>query len=670
MGTRPDTGTNRLKITVGQNLFRPPDVMLKDAVALTITFRLFLALLVVGILLLCLDPGCAKVNHETLLRLASTNSGWKEILRLKGCKKMVAASVLAAAAIPLVMEAILHMQNLPVLVMLLPFAWSVDRAILLVSGSLPRGSQQKTLYQISAVVITSITILYDDYRITVPGIALGVSGLISTGVSKALFSLACEETRVSQGLSLFNNVHHGFIILTAVFGLIITGTLSHRIESANGSFIPSLFEVHSTLLVFYISSTTAITLSRGSLLPLTSTTSTKIFPRFEDEAVPASDIFALNISFVLILWLSMFLGSATYVSFIQFLAYWATLFALFVFSRNNFSFQFRSSVYATGWRKEASMSEDLGMTTTEASHRTTKRMLLRNFCLTSAPILAWLLVSTVITARHTTQSEISAHLDRNFVAESRFDIVVSMYDEDATSVRQMLSSIKATKFLSTLQPRVVLYTKNPASDLMELQVATGADVVERLDNVGRETGTYLHHITQHWDHLANQTIFIQAHAHNQRELIPRLDNFLVSNTGMLSLGFSGVSCDCEGCSDRWGWEDEWGLIPKLYKKLHDTNKCSEPVLLSYKGQFVASASRIRGVPLDIYEGLHDAITSSSGWSHDPNVVGDNMDEPDAPYFGYTYGICSCNVRTRESQPCVRVYWVNGGGLGELRIVSA
>jgi hypothetical protein len=111
-------GTNRLKITVGKNLFHLADIMLKDAAALTITFRLFLALLVVGILLLCIDLRCAKVNHEILLRLASTNSGWKEILRFGGCKKMVAASVLAAAAIPLVMEAILHMQNLPVLVML------------------------------------------------------------------------------------------------------------------------------------------------------------------------------------------------------------------------------------------------------------------------------------------------------------------------------------------------------------------------------------------------------------------------------------------------------------------------------------------------------------------------------------------------------------------------
>jgi hypothetical protein len=57
--------------------------------------------------------------------------------------------------------------------------------------------------------------------------------------------------------------------------------------------------------------------------------------------------------------------------------------------------------------------------------------------------------------------------------------------------------------------------------------------------------------------------------------------------------------------------------------------------LSYKGQFVASASRIRGVPLDIYDGLHDAITSTSGWSHDPLIIGERMDEPDAPYFGYS-----------------------------------
>jgi hypothetical protein len=109
---------NHFKITVGQTLFHLADLILNDVTALTIAFRLFLILLVVGILCLGIELRSPPVNQEALLRLASTTSGWKERVQLEGCKKMVAASALGAAAIPLIMQAILHMQNLPVLVML------------------------------------------------------------------------------------------------------------------------------------------------------------------------------------------------------------------------------------------------------------------------------------------------------------------------------------------------------------------------------------------------------------------------------------------------------------------------------------------------------------------------------------------------------------------------
>jgi hypothetical protein len=252
-------------------------------------------------------------------------------------------------------------------------------------------------------------------------------------------------------------------------------------------------------------------------------------------------------------------------------------------------------------------------------------------CILASACLLWF---GVIAAISTIPSSFPAHLDQTFSPKSRFDIVVSMYDEDPASVRQMLSSIKSTSLLRIIQPRVIIYSKNAATEPETLKIATGADIVEQLENLGREGGTYLDHIVNKWDELAHQTMFIQAHAHNMRELIPRIDNFLVTNTGMLSLGFTGVICDCETCNDRWGWEDMWDVIPTLYKKVNN-NTCEGPMLLSYKGQFVASGRRIRGISLGIYQDLLDAVTSKSGWSHDPSVVSDAIDRPDAPYFGYT-----------------------------------
>ncbi|KAH8588845.1 hypothetical protein B0O99DRAFT_483805, partial [Bisporella sp. PMI_857] len=218
---------------------------------------------------------------------------------------------------------------------------------------------------------------------------------------------------------------------------------------------------------------------------------------------------------------------------------------------------------------------------------------------------------------------------------SRFEIVVAMYDEDLKSVKAMLQSIVATQFISSIQPTVTIYSKQPDVDLEHLRKAIGADVVRSLPNRGREGGTYLYHIVNNWDNLAEQTLFIQAHAHNMRELIPRLNRYLVPNTGMLSLGFAGVSCNCNTCTDRWGWEDNWKMVPALYNKIY--NQSCEPetsILLSYKGQFVASGRRVRGVRRTIYKELLDAITSEKGWSHDDRMAG-HKESADNPYFGFT-----------------------------------
>lgn len=105
---------------------------------------------------------------------------------------------------------------------------------------------------------------------------------------------------------------------------------------------------------------------------------------------------------------------------------------------------------------------------------------------------------------------------------------------------------------------------------------------------------------------------------------------------MLSLGFVGVLCNCESCGDRWDWNDSFHIIPSLYQKVYG-QKCEPdtPLLLTYKGQFVASGRRIRGVKKEVYEELLDAITSKEGWSHDKNVIGDRENTPDNPFFGFT-----------------------------------
>lgn len=228
-------------------------------------------------------------------------------------------------------------------------------------------------------------------------------------------------------------------------------------------------------------------------------------------------------------------------------------------------------------------------------------------------------------------------LDSTYVAKSRFDIVVSMYHESPSAVKAMLTSIKTTKPFGNIQPRVILYTKDPHANLYVLKTETGADVVRQLANLGREGGTYLHHIVKHWDDLAQQTMFIQAEIHDPEELLSRIESYLVPKTGMLSLGYTTIQCKCGACEDVFSWDDKCSLVPNLYRKIYNEScDANTPILLTYKGQFIASAGRIRGIGKSIYEDLLEAITSKEGWIHCLGEgYSEHKDSPDSPVLGFT-----------------------------------
>jgi hypothetical protein len=249
-----------------------------------------------------------------------------------------------------------------------------------------------------------------------------------------------------------------------------------------------------------------------------------------------------------------------------------------------------------------------------------------------------------------------------------------MYDEDFGNVARMLSAIKATSHISKLSQRVIIYTKHSNADDALLKFITGADVVEKLENRGREGGTFLHHILHRWDDLAEQTLFIQAHVHNMREFIPRLNNYLRPTTGMLSLGFAGVLCDCDGCSDRWGWSDDYGLVSTMYQQIY--NRTCSHALLAYKGQFVASARRIRGIPHHLYKKLYDGIISlEDGWAHDKTIVKGRPDSPSAPFLGYTVErlwsiLMQCSEpRIAVKCPSLLSRWRTGGNVEDCQCLD-
>ncbi|KAJ6258042.1 hypothetical protein Dda_6954 [Drechslerella dactyloides] len=213
------------------------------------------------------------------------------------------------------------------------------------------------------------------------------------------------------------------------------------------------------------------------------------------------------------------------------------------------------------------------------------------------------------------------------------DIVISHYNEDLYGLKAFLDSVGGVPKVRELQPHIIVYTKNQSSNISEIQSVIGTQEVIILPNQGREGGTYLHHITNRWTDLANHTIFVQAEPHEPERIISRLKGYFdPTKTGMMDLGYREArGCCCLGCRDQFGWIDEANLIPELMANAHDIS-CDENtrVSLTYRGQFIVSAKRIRSVAKKIYEKINAELSGDNRIR-----LGGEEDSDDNPVLGYT-----------------------------------
>ncbi|KAK6524362.1 hypothetical protein TWF281_011270 [Arthrobotrys megalospora] len=214
------------------------------------------------------------------------------------------------------------------------------------------------------------------------------------------------------------------------------------------------------------------------------------------------------------------------------------------------------------------------------------------------------------------------------------DIVISYYKEDLNGVKSFIDQVNAIPQVQKLQPNIIIYSKNNRSDISEIKARTGANEVTILPNEGREGGTYLRHIIDRWDSLANHTLFIQAEPHSRSWAINRLRLYFdPTRTGMLDLGFRQLrGCKCLDCRDEYSWRDTTGFIPDLMAQAHHI-KCDEntQVATSYKGQFIVSSKRIRAAKKSLYESINDKLVGENRV-----IIGtEEEDRIDAPHFGYS-----------------------------------
>ena len=460
----------------------------------------------------------------------------------------------------------------------------------------------------------------------VPGLIWAVTAILLIGVSRAFFTLASDGAGSDSAMELRIKSYHGFVVMTLLFGLIISGFAIYLFESThtirNLSFSSAL--VTSVNAVAF----TGSFFSGTTLLVYSPISFENAQTEFSNIPLRGFECLASTLSSLIVVVIAIHSYPVPYISWVQITAY--ILAAISLMGHTQIHRMALTAMDGTQQRFFKTLNIPFG------EPRKPSRLFTAGVVSLLIFLFSWIISTLVATSINSIPPSLPSTLDIAYNPSSRFEIIVSMYLESPESVKMMLDDILSTSYISTVSPNIIVYTKDPKADLYTLKEATGAHTVKRLDNLGREGATYLYHIVNNWNELAEQTLFIKAHTHKMHELIPRMNDYLVPYTGMLSLGFIGEQCDCNACGDRWGWEDDWAIVPALYEKIYSKPcEAGTPILLSYEGLFIASARRIRGISKKVYGGLLETVTSKDGWSHDSKTVGANEDSPNHPYFGLT-----------------------------------
>lgn len=214
------------------------------------------------------------------------------------------------------------------------------------------------------------------------------------------------------------------------------------------------------------------------------------------------------------------------------------------------------------------------------------------------------------------------------------DIVVSMYKENITKLAEDLNSFRSMHQFNGIDIQTIIYTKNDDADLEQIRVDTNASSVHRLPNAGREAGTYLSHILLNWDSLARHTLFTQAAVHQFDQASQRIKHNFNSRTGLLPLNRLEL-CKCHDCSDPWDSASKYPRLAQLYSAING-QLCPEKITLTYSGQIIVSAERIKQREKGIYAHLKEVLESDQDhWIHSDEREGFFRDEKSNPFFGHT-----------------------------------
>ena len=231
----------------------------------------------------------------------------------------------------------------------------------------------------------------------------------------------------------------------------------------------------------------------------------------------------------------------------------------------------------------------------------------------------------------------------------QFDIVIAHHSEEPYYIKVWTDSLRAVPYMQELGMRIIIYTKG-SMELAAIKEVSGADEVIQLPNVGREGGTYLHHILSVYEDPPQFTLFAQAKLKKAQEegsgkmmqwLQDRLQTKLGSETGFMSMDRKHDICYCGHCTDM-GQDEFYPMWPQIYSMLQG-KVCQrlEGHVLSFNGHFIVSRKRILARPRWIYQYLQLLVDAPEDhWIHlDPEPKWFEKEKgksvPSNPKFGHT-----------------------------------
>lgn len=506
---------------------------------------------------------------------------------------------------------------------------------------------------IITILSALLFILFDEYRLTVNGLLFGLWALGLAAIGKSLFLTALRTSGIRDdvpGRLTWNTVVRILISLafvaTLAWAMVVENT-QHAFESFIR--INLLHVILNLALVFGCLNFACITIRH---LHQESSTCSSVTPTLLMFASLTSlvHLLAARRSYSSCWQIAVFVC----IFILSFIREWDSPTAFNVDEKDdaeNFSIDGQGHAYLrvkSASESDARPADGVLDEQEETQHSTSvsNGSLTRNYkawskstpsgaCYMAVAFAIWCVFSYLNFSLDTRASTRNRHiptLDLAYHSEVDLDIVLNMYDEDPVSANSMVSEIRSLPNVANKSTRVLIYYKGEDQEdatLEALKHQTGATELIKLPNIGREGEGYLNHILTRHNDLAKHTLFLQAHVHNSWELKRRIEHYFVPRTGMLNLGFS-EACDCDDCWDRHGWHDD---ISKVYQTVYNST-CSS-ALVSYKGQFIVSSERIRGIDRSVYYDLREALVDPDGWAHQEPYLRGRKDSMIAPRFGYT-----------------------------------